>query len=142
MKTAEEPLLPQEQYIVDVLLSCAEERSQEKNQSSSGDHFLPAPAGTLGVIQVVPVLLSTIDGISHLRIHLSKDLRPLSNRETAWKAVKEIQRRWPDSVPLLDPVENMGIKDAEFLNLIKVKYQFELGNCRRSDLSVENPTFK
>jgi ATP-dependent RNA helicase DOB1 len=66
------------------------------------------------------VLLSTVDGISHLRIHLSKDLRPLSNRETAWKAVKEIQRRWPDSVPLLDPVENMGIKDTEFLNLIKV----------------------
>lgn len=69
---------------------------------------------------VLSVLLSTLDGISHLRIHLPKDLRSIGQRETVWKSVLEVQRRTPDGIPLLDPIENMGIKDEKFKVLVKV----------------------
>jgi ATP-dependent RNA helicase DOB1 len=69
---------------------------------------------------VVPVLLSTLNGISHMRIHLSKDLRSIGSRETVWKSILEVQRRTPDGIPFLDPIENMGIKDEKFKVLVKV----------------------
>lgn len=118
-KGRETDLSPQSTYLVDVLLACATRAALAKDGPGSLDSLQPASASD-ETIQVVPVLLSTVDAISHLRIHLPKDLRSISSRETAWKAVKEIQRRWPKSVPLLDPVENMGIKDATFLDLVNV----------------------
>ena len=61
-----------------------------------------------------------IDSISHLRIVLPKDLRQEQARDTVWKSVLEVQRRFPKGIPLLDPVENMGIKDEKFKELINV----------------------
>jgi ATP-dependent RNA helicase DOB1 len=66
-----------------------------------------------------------------LRIWLPKDLRPDQGRETAWKSVLEVQKRFPDGIPLLDPIQNMGIKDEKFKGLIKV---------RRSSPNAANPT--
>lgn len=70
---------------------------------------------------MVPVLLSTIEAISRLRIYMPKDLRELPARETAWKSVQEVQRRFPDGIPLLDPVQDMGITDDKFKDLVKVR---------------------
>ena len=74
-----------------------------------------------GVQLVVPVLLSTLDGISHIRIFMPKDLRQDSARETVWKSVLEVHRRFPDGITLLDPVKNMGIKDEKFKALVQVR---------------------
>lgn len=68
----------------------------------------------------MPVLLSTLDGISHIRIFLAKDLKPLDARMQALKSVKEVKRRFPDGIALLDPVENMGIVDEAFKKLLRV----------------------
>jgi ATP-dependent RNA helicase DOB1 len=103
-------------------LACETGSTDEKDTNFTLDSLLPARNTSNPSLHVVPVLLSTVDAISHLRIHLPKDLRPLSSRETAWKAVREIQKRWPKSVPLLDPISNMGIKDPGFLNLVKVRF--------------------
>jgi len=112
---------PQSQYLLDVLLECAADPSSGQRGSKEGSGTLiPVKRGSTGVPLVVPVMLSTVDAISHLRIHLPKDLRPLVSRETAWKAVQEIRRRWPKAVPLLDPIENMGIKDDAFRTLVQV----------------------
>jgi ATP-dependent RNA helicase DOB1 len=35
-----------------------------------------------------------------------------------YKSITEIKKRFPDNIPLLDPVKNMGIKDPAFLKLI------------------------
>ena len=80
----------------------------------------PCAQNQKGVPLVVPVLLSTIEGISHFRIHLPQDLRSEQARETVWKSVLEVHRRMPDGVPLVDPIENMGIKDVKFKELVKV----------------------
>ncbi|KAM6494916.1 rRNA-processing arch domain containing protein [Amanita muscaria] len=115
-------LLPHEQYIVDVLLNCAVGGIASKdrnNVSSTPGGVQPCPPGEKGVPLVVPILLSTVEGISHIRIFLPKDLRPESARETAWKSVLEVQRRFPDGIMLLDPIDNMNIKDEKFKQLVK-----------------------
>lgn len=80
----------------------------------------PCEPGHKGEPQVVPILLTAIEAFSHLRIFLPKDIRQQAARDTVWKSVLEVQRRFPDGVGLLDPVQNMGIKDEKFLELIKV----------------------
>ncbi|KAH9991975.1 antiviral helicase [Russula compacta] len=113
---------PHEQYVVDVLLNCAQDSTVPKDRSTftaTPGGVLPCPPGQKGEPLVVPVLLSTLNGISHLRIYLPKDLRPIGPRETVWKNVLEVQRRSPDGIPFLDPIENMDIKDEKFKVLVK-----------------------
>lgn len=109
---------------MDVLLNCAPGNSISKEKSAqvaaTPGGIQPCPSGQKGVPLVVPVLLSTLDGISHIRIVLPKDLRQDQARETVWKSVLEVQRRFPDGIALLDPIENMGIKDDKFKELVKV----------------------
>ncbi|KAI9438519.1 rRNA-processing arch domain-containing protein [Lactarius indigo] len=113
---------PHEQYIVDVLLNCAQDSTVPKERSTvtaTPGGVLPCPSGQKGEPLVLPVMLSTLNGISHLRIHLPKDLRSNGSRETVWKSILEVQRRSPDGIPLLDPIENMEIKDEKFKVLVK-----------------------
>ena len=70
---------------------------------------------------VIPVLLATLDGISHIRIFLQKDLKRLEGRLAAFKSLQEVKRRFPDGIALLDPVENMGIADDDFKKLLRVR---------------------
>lgn len=112
-----------EQYILDVLLNCASDTILPKDRSNvtaTPGGVRPCPAGERGIPLVVPVLLTTLEGISHIRIFLPKDIRQDQARETVWKSVIEVQRRFPDGIALLDPVQNMGIKDEMFKTLVKV----------------------
>ena len=114
---------PHESYIVDVLVNCQRGSSISKNQTSmtpTPGGIQPCEPGQKGEPQVVPILLTAVEGFSHLRIFLQKDIRPQAARDTVWKSVLEVQRRFPDGIGLLDPVQNMGIKDEKFLELIKV----------------------
>jgi ATP-dependent RNA helicase DOB1 len=123
MPKAEE-LPPHEQYIVDVLLNCAPGGAVSKDRqvvTAAPGGVAPCPKGTKGVPLIVPVLLTTIEGISHLRIFLPKDLRQDTARETVWKSVLEIERRFPDGIAMLDPVENLGITDDKFSALVAVR---------------------
>ncbi|GAA5989430.1 hypothetical protein JCM5350_000703 [Sporobolomyces pararoseus] len=125
---------PQNQYIVDVLLHLAkgtaplplQKGSKQSSPTSQINTIRPFPSGSAGSekegegeFAVVPVLLSTLDGISHIRIFLAKDLKPLESRMQALKSVKEVKRRFPDGIALLDPVENMGIVDEAFKKLLR-----------------------
>ncbi|KAL0958925.1 hypothetical protein HGRIS_014241 [Hohenbuehelia grisea] len=115
-------LKPHEQYIIDVLLNCAPGSVPQKDRSevtTSPSGINPCPKGEKGVPLVVPVLLTTIESISHLRLYLPKDLRPEPSRDTVWKSVLEVHKRFPDGIVLLDPIQNMGIKDDKFKALVK-----------------------
>ncbi|KAG9075983.1 ATP-dependent RNA helicase mtr4 [Ceratobasidium sp. UAMH 11750] len=87
--------------------------------SESVGAFIPCPPGQEGEPLVCPVLLSAIASISHLRVYLPKDLRASAQRETLWKVVLEIKRRFPKGLALLDPIENMNIKDSKFKELVE-----------------------
>jgi len=51
-------------------------------------------------------------------VYLSKDLRPVENRKSVGKSIKEVQKRYPDGLPLLDPIEDMQIEEGKFKRLV------------------------
>ncbi|RPD65355.1 antiviral helicase [Lentinus tigrinus ALCF2SS1-7] len=111
-----------EQYIVDVLLYCARGSTLPKDRNTTTPTpggVQPCPSGRNGEPLVVPVLLSTIDSVSRLRLFMPKDLRSLDQRNTTWKSVLEVQSRFPDGIPLLDPIEDMKITDSKFKELVQ-----------------------
>lgn len=72
-------------------------------------------------MEVVPVLLPLIDAISSVRVYIPKDLRLADSRNAVGKTLKQVNKQFPDGVPLLDPIEDMHIEDEEFKKLIKVR---------------------
>ncbi len=53
----------------------------------------------------VPVPMQMICAISALRVSVPNDLRPPEARRIVLMAVQELDRRFPDGVPKLDPIE-------------------------------------
>jgi len=79
----------------------------------------PCPPGGKGEYQIVPLMLHLVTGVSAVRLYLPKNLVPLENRESVGKSLKEVEKRFPDGVPLLDPVEDMKIKEADFEETVR-----------------------
>ena len=44
---------------------------------------------------------------------------PTENRESVGKSLREVEKRFPDGVPLLDPVEDMKIREPEFEDTVR-----------------------
>ncbi|KAL1302744.1 hypothetical protein AAFC00_003096 [Neodothiora populina] len=112
----------QNSYVVDVLLQVANDANvpaTNKNGEDLPPGVRPPAAGEKGKMEVVPVLLSTIDSIGHLRVFLPNDLRSADQRNTVRKGLDEVKRRFPDGIAILDPVENMGITDESFKKLLR-----------------------
>jgi ATP-dependent RNA helicase DOB1 len=63
-----------------------------------------------------------LDGISHVRLFLSGDLKPVEERNSVLKSIMEVKKRFPEGIPQLDPIENMGIKDEGFKKLVRVRH--------------------
>ncbi|KAK0442400.1 rRNA-processing arch domain-containing protein [Armillaria borealis] len=112
-------LPPYGQYIVDVLAAGSAISKDRSMSTATPRKILPCTPGQKGVTLIVPILLSAIEGISSLRIYLPQYLTQSQQRETVWKSVLETHRRFPDGVPLLDPLRDMGIKDEKFAILVK-----------------------
>jgi ATP-dependent RNA helicase DOB1 len=111
---------PQQSYILDVLLPVADGTSvgtQTHQDLPSG--VRPPAEGEKGKIEVVPILLSCIEAIGHVRIFLPKDLNPPDQRNIVQKSLEEVKRRFPDGIAILDPIENMGITDDSFKKLLR-----------------------
>lgn len=102
-------------YLVDTLLCCA----PGLLQNGPRPRPRPCPQGEKGEMHVVPVQMSLICGVSSLRVAVPGDLRPAEARQSVLMAVQELERRFPDGLPKLDPIEDMNIDDPEFLNVIK-----------------------
>ncbi|KAK7205329.1 dead-box family helicase required for mRNA export from nucleus [Myxozyma melibiosi] len=111
---------PHESYIVDVALNVAADspRITPKNVELPDGVRPPAEDGK-SKVEVVPLTLNCLQQISNLRIFIGQDLRSPQQREHIAKSIKEVQKRFPDGITLLDPVENMKIKDDAFLTLQK-----------------------
>ncbi|KAJ2742705.1 ATP-dependent RNA helicase mtr4 [Coemansia sp. BCRC 34301] len=110
-------------YVVDVLLHCrrATADSARRLEASSELSVVPCDIGDTGAgaeTLVVPVLLSCIDRISTVRVHMPKDLAPAKERAEMRRRVAEVGRRLDGRIPLLDPVTDMGIRDASFQSLV------------------------
>lgn len=112
--------------IVHVLLNCLNTPASKTVDGTSAELPSPAPAGTMGLtssttceMKICPVPLEMMDLLSSLRVYIPKDLRTLESRQAVGKSVKEVLRRFPQGVPLLDPLEDMDIQDEQFTRIIK-----------------------
>jgi ATP-dependent RNA helicase DOB1 len=115
-----EVLPPQESYIVDVLLPVS---SDTKLVPAVNDGLPPGvrppAAGDKGKMEVVPVVLNCIESIGHLRVFLPNELKSTEQRNNVRKALNEVKKRFPDGIAILDPIENMNIKDDSFKRLLR-----------------------
>ncbi|GIY46216.1 exosome RNA helicase MTR4 [Caerostris extrusa] len=102
-------------YVVDVLLQVSKQSSETKITSN----LKPPLPGEKGVMQVVPIKVNLIQQLSSVRAHTPQDLRPLDNRMQVLKTIQAIKERFPKGLPLLDPVEDMKIREQGFKDVIK-----------------------
>jgi ATP-dependent RNA helicase DOB1 len=123
-----EILAPQESYIAQVLL-CVSNDTAFVPQTSDGlpPGVRPPKASERGKMEVVPVLLSSIESIGHLRLFLPKEVKTSESKNTVRKSLEEVKRRFPDGIAILDPIENMGITDESFKKLLRVSSAWSVG---------------
>jgi ATP-dependent RNA helicase DOB1 len=113
-------LTPQESWIVQVALVCADEPGNDvKNTEALPPGIRPAEDGEKSKVEVLPVMLNTIERMSSIRIFMPTDLTARSGRETVKKALSEVQKRFPDGLPVLDPIDDLKITDDSFTRLLK-----------------------
>ncbi|QGI58057.1 hypothetical protein CEK27_000182 [Fusarium fujikuroi] len=126
-KMGEPEYPPQESYVIDVLLPIS--RSSADFYPTQPVEDAPMPVGLKPFgddddddvkFAVVPCLLTCIKAISQIRLFLPKEgLKSESERETLTKSLMEVKRRFPDGLPVLDPIENMEITDESFKKLLR-----------------------
>ncbi|TAQ86924.1 hypothetical protein B7494_g4762 [Chlorociboria aeruginascens] len=111
---------PQESYILDVLLPVSDSTFVGALSNDELPKCIrPPKKGEKGKMEVVPVLLSCIEAIGHVRIFLPKDLHPADQRDIVRKSIEEVKHRFPDGIAVLDPIENMRITDDSFKKLLR-----------------------
>jgi ATP-dependent RNA helicase DOB1 len=122
-----EDITPQQSFIIDVLLQVADASSNgTRTHQELPQGVRPANEGEKAKMEVVPILLSCVESIGHIRIFLPNDLKPADQRNTVQKSLDEVKRRFPDGIAVLDPIENMGITDASFKNLLRVSQYYSV----------------
>lgn len=121
-KTRAEDVPPQQMYVLDVLLQVSDNSSSgTKTHLELPPGVKPVTKGEKGRMEVVPILLSCVESIGHIRIFLPSDLKSTEQRNTVRKSLDEVKRRFPDGIAVLDPVENMHITDSSFKKLLRVR---------------------
>ncbi|KAF5540109.1 atp-dependent rna helicase dob1 [Fusarium phyllophilum] len=125
-KMGEPEYAPQESYVIDVLLPIS--RSSADFYPTPPVEDTPMPVGLKPFgdddddvkFAIVPCLLTCIKAISQIRLFLPKEgLKSESDKETLTKSLMEVKRRFPDGLPVLDPIENMEITDESFKKLLR-----------------------
>ena len=117
-----EEISPQQSYVLDVLLQVADISSNgTRTHQDLPQGVQPALDGPKSKMEVVPILLSCVESIGHVRIFLPADLKSADQRNIARKSIDEVKKRFPDGIAVLDPIENMGITDASFKNTLRVR---------------------
>lgn len=96
-------------HVVEALLLC----SEESVRNAATETPRPPQPKERGELQVVPVALELVEAISTVRLYMPPDLRTPEARHHVLKTLQEVKARFPDGVPLMDPVHDLGIKDPE-----------------------------
>ncbi|KAL6855484.1 ATP-dependent RNA helicase mtr4 [Amphichorda felina] len=122
-KMGEPEHIPQESYILDVLLPISSDSAEFAPGQPAAEMppgLMPATNPDDTIYVVVPCLFTCIKAISQIRVFMPKNgLKTDQDREQARKSLQEVCRRFPDGLPILDPLENMDITDDSFKKLLR-----------------------
>ncbi|GFH49503.1 hypothetical protein CTEN210_05979 [Chaetoceros tenuissimus] len=129
---------PGPEHTVDVLLPCvdrhfddekASDQANEEDISNVGllwrgnSHHCRAvkPNDDDKIIshRVFTIDIGDIKDISAVRLQISKDMHTENARRNTARSVKEVKRRFPEGLPVLDPVKDMGIKSDDFKKMLE-----------------------
>ncbi|KAL8562296.1 hypothetical protein ACOMHN_037252 [Nucella lapillus] len=108
-------------YVVEALLHM----SRDSTRSRTTSNLKPCPRGEKGEMQVVPIMTKLIQSLSAIRLYIPNDLRSPEHRLSVLKSLQEVEKRFPDGVPQLDPMEDMGIKEKGLHEVVKKVEAFE-----------------
>lgn len=126
-KFGEKEFEAQESYFVDVLLHL-DARSEQFTPLSHPtgmipDGILARKTGSPSIFEAVPCMLTCLKSISQIRVFMPKDVKTRGDieevRKELLKSLTEVERRFPDGLPILDPIESMGITDEKFKTLLR-----------------------
>ncbi|CCF35066.1 DSHCT domain-containing protein [Colletotrichum higginsianum] len=127
-KSNEPEIPPQESCIIDVMMVVDQKSAPvaEGAKLASGDlpsglvpYPKPEQPDNGARFEIVPCLLTCVKAISQIRVFMPKDCRSQAALQEVGNSLREVHRRFPDGLPILDPVENMGINDDAFRSLMK-----------------------
>jgi ATP-dependent RNA helicase DOB1 len=123
-------------WSLDVLLFCVDRHSDSKEKTGRGGDddawsmlwrgtnsrcrpALPSDDPKLVSMRLFTVGLDSIDRISAVKLFIPSDIHPPEARKTVGLSIREVKKRFPDGVPLLDPVKDLGVNAAEFKTLME-----------------------
>ncbi|OIW27285.1 antiviral helicase [Coniochaeta ligniaria NRRL 30616] len=113
----------QESWFIDVLIKISKDSKDFPRSTTNGDAIpdgvQPPKADEWGRYEIVPCLLTCLKAVSQIRVFLPKSLNTQAEKDQTGRAMEETIRRFPDGVPMLDPMENMGITDDAFKKLLR-----------------------
>jgi ATP-dependent RNA helicase DOB1 len=117
---AKNPLKSDSRLIIEVLLHI--EDTPDKSASP-----IPSTSTSIkkGCAEIIPVTSNLVSKLSTLRIYYPNDLRPHENRRGVLKNIEDVKKKFPQGPPILNPVQDMHIKDKEFLNTLELLEKFE-----------------
>ncbi|CAJ2511258.1 Uu.00g068830.m01.CDS01 [Anthostomella pinea] len=127
-KFGEKDYPPQESYFIDVFLRLApgcDPFGPTNPSTAMPDGARASDPGYESIFEAVPCMLTCIKALSQIRLFTpdEKEVKKREDKESArqklLKALNEVERRFPDGLPILDPIENMHIKDDSFKKLLR-----------------------
>lgn len=113
------PLKVENVTVIDILLHIDEQEYAKTKEAK------PCPPNKEGAMEVISVSNTLVTHISSLRIYCPEDLRPAANRRSVLKSIREVKKRFPSGVPLLDAIKDMNIKTDEFKKITDTISKFE-----------------
>lgn len=120
MDSKKNPLKTDQKLIIEVLLNIDETLDKKADKKP-----LPCPKDKVGAIEIIPIDTTMVSKLSSLRIHYPNDLRSNDRRKDVMNDIKKVKEKFPTGLPLLNPVQDMNIKDKDFLNILSMLDKFE-----------------
>ena len=99
-------------YIIDVMLHI-------KPRNQKNDKVEPSPVNEEGEMEVVPMLLDCVNDISSVVLVLPNDLIKQENKLLVRDSLREVHKQFGKSIPIMDPIKEMKIQDAELAENMK-----------------------
>lgn len=124
-------------YTLEVLLPCVDRHfdssdAKGKEEDASNSPLLwrgtsktcrPAKQGVddekLISMRVFTISLENIERVSAVRIFTPNAVHSPEARKKVAMAVKEVKKRFPDGIPLLDPIKDLKIRDENFTTMMQ-----------------------
>jgi len=130
------------QHTLEVLLPCVDRHFDERDGKALDDKEREEDASNQGLLwrgtakhcrPVLPITddpklssmrqftitFDDVDRISAVRIHVGQQNKSPESRAAVMHSVKEVQKRFPAGVPLLDPVRDLKIQSDDFRKLLE-----------------------